>query len=69
MVLAKEQFDRVLRSHPDVSLTFIKQLSTWLKRDEQALVMEAKPLSTPPRMSWFDFVLLFGVSMLKVRAF
>jgi rhodanese-related sulfurtransferase len=69
MVLAKEQFDRVLKSHPDVSLTFIKQLSTWLKRDEQALVMEAKRLSSPPRMSWFDFVLLFGVSMLFALVF
>jgi rhodanese-related sulfurtransferase len=69
MVLAKDQFDRVLKSHPDVSLTFIKQLSSWLKRDEQALVMEAKRLSTPPRMSWFDFVLLFGVSILFALVF
>ena len=69
MVLAKDQFDRVLKSHPDVSLTFIKQLSNWLKKDEQALVMEAKRLSTPPRMSWFDFVLLFGVSMLFALVF
>jgi rhodanese-related sulfurtransferase len=69
MVLAKEQFDRVLKSHPDVSLTFIKQLSSWLKRDEQALVMEAKRLSTPPRMSWFDFAMLFGVSVLFALVF
>ena len=69
MVLAKEQFDRVLKSHPDVSLTFIKQLSSWLKRDEQALVMEAKRLTTPPKMSWFDFALLFGVSLLFALVF
>jgi CRP-like cAMP-binding protein len=37
MVLSKDQFDGVLKSHPDLSLSFIKQLSGWLKRDEQAL--------------------------------
>jgi len=64
LVLTKEQFQRVLKSHPEVSLTFIKQLSGWLKRDEQALETEARRMSTPPRMSWFDFVLLIGISVL-----
>jgi len=64
MVLTKEQFDGVLKSHPDVSLTFIKQLSGWLKKDEQALVTEAKRMAAPPKLSWFDFVLLIGVSVL-----
>ena len=49
MVLSKEQFDRVLKSHPDLSLSFIKQLSGWLKRDEQALETEAKRMSEPPK--------------------
>ncbi|MBU2498257.1 MAG: cyclic nucleotide-binding domain-containing protein [Proteobacteria bacterium] len=69
LVLPKDQFDRVLKSHPDVSLTFIRQLSGWLKRDEQALVMEAKRLATPPRLSWFDFVLVVGVSILFALIF
>ena len=30
LVLTKEQFEQVLKSHPEVSLTFIKQLSGWL---------------------------------------
>jgi CRP-like cAMP-binding protein len=69
LVLTKEHFDQVLRSHPEVSLTFIKQLSSWLKRDEQALETEARRLVAPPRMSWFDFVLLIGVSILFALVF
>jgi len=69
LVLTKEQFDQVLKSHPEVSLTFIKQLSGWLKRDEQALETEAKRLVAPPKVSWFDFVLLIGVSVLFALVF
>ncbi len=69
LVLTKEQFQQVLKSHPEVSLTFIKQLSGWLKRDEQALETEARRMATPPRMSWFDFVLLIGVSVLFAIVF
>jgi rhodanese-related sulfurtransferase len=69
LVLSKEQFDQVLKSHPEVSLTFIKQLSSWLKKDEQALEVEAKRQVAPPTMSWFDFVLLIGVSMLFAFVF
>jgi CRP-like cAMP-binding protein/rhodanese-related sulfurtransferase len=69
MVLSKEQFDRVLKSRPDLSLSFIKQLSGWLKRDEQALEIEARRMSAPPKMSWFDFVLLIGVSVLFAFVF
>jgi rhodanese-related sulfurtransferase len=69
MILSKEQFDRVLKSHPDLSLSFIKQLSGWLKRDEQALEMEARRMSEPPKTAWFDFVLLIGVSILFAFVF
>lgn len=69
LVLSKEQFEQVLKSHPEVSLTFIKQLSGWLKRDEQALETEARRMATPPQMSWFDFVLLIGISILFALVF
>jgi len=69
LVLTKEQFDQVLKSHPEVSLTFIKQLSGWLKRDEQALETEARRLVAPPKISWFDFVILIGVSVLFALVF
>jgi rhodanese-related sulfurtransferase len=69
LVLTKDQFDQVLKSHPEVSLTFIKQLSGWLKRDEQALETEARRLVAPPKLAWFDLVLLIGVSILFALVF
>ena len=69
LLLSKEQFERVLKSHPDLSLSFIKQLSGWLKRDEQALETEARRMAEPPRISWFDFVILIGVSLLFALVF
>jgi rhodanese-related sulfurtransferase len=69
LVLNKEHFDRVLKGHPEMSLTFIKQLSGWLKKDEQALETEARRMSAPPRMSWFDLVLVIGVSVLFAVVF
>ena len=69
LVLPKDQFDRVLKSHPEVSLTFIKQLSGWLKKDEEALETEARRLVAPPRMTWFDLALLLSVSVLFALVF
>jgi rhodanese-related sulfurtransferase len=69
LVLTKDQFDQVMKSHPEVSLTFIKQLSGWLKKDEEALEVEARRLVAPPKMSWFDLVLLIGVSVLFALVF
>ena len=69
LVLTKTQFHQVLKNHPEVSLTFIKQLSGWLKKDEEALEVEARRLVAPPKMSWFDLVLLIGVSVLFALVF
>ena len=60
-VLAKEQFDRVLHDHPDISLQIVKQLSTWLKKDEQKLAEEAEQKG--PSLSWLDFVFIGFVSL------
>jgi CRP/FNR family transcriptional regulator, cyclic AMP receptor protein len=49
LVLTKDQFDQVMKTHPEVSLTFIKQLSGWLKKDEEALEVEARRLVAPQR--------------------
>ena len=64
LVLAKEQFDGVLKNHPDVSLVFIKQMSDWLVRDELMIEKEAERQSQAPRLSWFDFLVIIAVSLL-----
>jgi len=64
MVLSKEQFERILKDSPDITLTFVKQMSTWLLRDEKIIENEAQQLYRAPRVSWLDFVLLIGVSLI-----
>jgi signal transduction histidine kinase len=40
IVLSKEQFERILRDFPDISLTFVKQMSGWLMRADRAIEAE-----------------------------
>jgi len=64
LILEKDQFDRVLKNHPDISLAFIKQMSNWLLRDEQIIEKEAERQHQTPRLSWVDFVVVIFVSLL-----
>ena len=41
-VVPQDQFDRILGNHPQVALTFVKQLARWLLRDDQRLEMEGE---------------------------
>jgi rhodanese-related sulfurtransferase len=69
MVLSKEQFERILKDYPNLSLAFVKQMSGWLLRDERVIEKEAQQQYRAPRMSWFDFVLIIGVSLILMYVF
>jgi rhodanese-related sulfurtransferase len=69
IVLSKEQFDRTLKDYPDLSLAFVKQMSRWLLRDEKLIEMEAQQVYKAPRLAWFDFPLLVGVSLILAIVF
>jgi rhodanese-related sulfurtransferase len=69
MVLSKEQFERILKDYPKLSLSFVKQMSGWLLRDEKQIEKEAQQQYQAPRMSWFDFVLIIGVSLILMYVF
>lgn len=69
MVLSKEQFDRILKDYPDLSLAFVKQMSRWLLRDEKLIEIEAQQAYRAPRLAWFDFPLLIGVSLILAIVF
>ncbi len=69
MVLSKEQFERILKDFPDITLGFVKQMSGWLLRDEKIIEKEAQQQYRAPRVSWFDFVLLIGVSLVLALVF
>jgi CRP-like cAMP-binding protein len=69
MVLSKEQFERILKDFPNLSLAFVKQMSGWLLRDEKTIEKEVQQQYQAPRMSWFDFVLIIGVSLILMFVF
>jgi rhodanese-related sulfurtransferase len=69
MVLSKDQFDRILKDYPDLSLAFVKQMSRWLLRDEKLIEKEAQQAYRAPRLAWFDFPLLIGVSLVLAIVF
>ena len=63
-VLAKVHFDRILRNYPEVSLTLIMQMASWLIKNDQMLEMEKSRQYQPAKMSVLDFVLIIGLSLL-----
>jgi CRP-like cAMP-binding protein len=69
MVLSKEQFERILKDFPNISLAFVKQMSQWLLRDERIIEKEARQQYLAPKVSWFDFVLIVGVSIVLALVF
>jgi len=64
MVLSREQFEHALRDVPGLTLSFVKQMSGWLLRDEKIIEKGAQQQYRAPRVSWLDFVLLIGVSVI-----
>jgi CRP-like cAMP-binding protein/rhodanese-related sulfurtransferase len=69
MVLSKEQFERILKDFPDISLAFVKQLSQWLMRADRVIEKEAHQIYQARRISWLDFLLIIGVSVVLALMF
>jgi CRP-like cAMP-binding protein/rhodanese-related sulfurtransferase len=69
MVLAKDDFDRILRDFPDTAKIFFRAMRRRLLTDEKRLEVEAVEAYKASRVSWFDFVLVVGVSMLLAIIF
>jgi rhodanese-related sulfurtransferase len=69
MVLSKEQFENILKDFPDISLAFMKQMSGWLMGAQRLIEKEAVQQRRPPRIAWFHFVLIIGVSVILALVF
>ena len=69
MVLTKEQFDRLLRYHPDLSRNFARQVRGWLLRDQEIIKQEADAVIRLSRVAWYDFALVIGISVLLAITF
>jgi CRP-like cAMP-binding protein/rhodanese-related sulfurtransferase len=62
IVLARDQFDRVLKNYPDISIQFVRQLAGWLRKDEIRLEQEVKQRG--PSLAWLDFIVIIVISLL-----
>jgi len=69
MVLSKDRFDRILREFPDISKIFLKEMRTWLVRDDELLEKEAEEAYKATRFSWLGFVLVIGLSVILALIF
>jgi len=69
LVLSKDDFDRILRKFPATSRVFFREMRRRLLRDEERLEGEVRESYKASRVSWFDFVVVLGVSVLLAMIF
>jgi CRP-like cAMP-binding protein/rhodanese-related sulfurtransferase len=69
LVIPREDFERILRDYPAISKAFVKEMRRWLLRDEKRLEMEVKEAYQASRVSWFDFLLVLGISAILAVIF
>jgi CRP-like cAMP-binding protein/rhodanese-related sulfurtransferase len=69
LVLAKDDFDRILREFPETSKIFVKEMRRWLLRDEKRLELEAHEAYRASRLSWLDFLVVIGISVVLAIIF
>ncbi len=69
MALSKDQFERILKDSPDISLAFVHKMSEWLLKADATIEKEARQQHLAHQASWFDFVLILGVSIILALVF
>jgi len=69
LVLSKADFDRILRDFPDTSKVFFKEMRRWLIRDERRLEMEVREAHQASLVSWLDFLVVIGISVILAVIF
>ncbi|HME42259.1 MAG TPA: cyclic nucleotide-binding domain-containing protein [Syntrophorhabdales bacterium] len=69
MVLSKEQFERILKDFPGITLAFVKQVSGRLLEADGVIEKEAQQQHQASQLSWLDVVLLIGVSLILAIVF
>jgi rhodanese-related sulfurtransferase len=69
IALTREQFERLLRDHPDFSRKFVRQVRRWLIRDNEIIKHEADAVIRSSQVAWYDFVLIIVISVLLATTF
>lgn len=68
-ILSKEEFDGVLKNHPEVFRNFIKHMSELLRRGDSIIQEEAEFQYHAPKLSLFDFVFIGVVILIFTTIF
>jgi rhodanese-related sulfurtransferase len=67
--ISKEEFDRLLDHNPQLSRHIIQQLSSWLVAGDRRLETETVHQVKLRQISWFDYLLLGGLSIILALGF
>jgi len=62
--VSKEEFDRLLDQNPQLARHIIQQLANWLVAGDRRLETEVVHQVKLRQVSWFDFVLMLGLSLI-----
>lgn len=68
-VLSKEQFDGILREFPHLYTKFMKDMRTWLQKDDEMIFEGAEEAIKASRPSLIQFLLIIGVSVVLALSF
>ncbi|SPF39899.1 Cyclic nucleotide-binding protein [Syntrophobacter sp. SbD1] len=69
IVITREQFDRLLHDHPDLSRNFVREVRRWLLRDQKIIKQGAGAIIRASRVAWYDFVLVLAISVVLAITF
>jgi putative oxidoreductase len=61
--VSKEEFDRLLDQNPQLARHIIQQLASWLVAGDQRVEAEVVHQVKLRQISWFDYVLMLGLSL------
>jgi putative oxidoreductase len=67
--ISKEEFDRLLDENPRLARHIINQLSQWLVAGDRRLETETVHQVKLRQVSWFDYVLILGLSLVFAVVF
>ena len=63
-VVSKDKFDRIIKDYPTVASILVNQVSSWLTQSNVRFEKEVEHKARVPGMSWLDFLIVFGLSIL-----
>lgn len=68
-VIPKDRFDEMLQKHPPIAAAFVKQMSKWVRQGDRVLQTVARRRYESPKLSWFDFIIIIGLSVVFALIF